>query len=102
MDTYYLHTLDGKPAEFWENQICFATFYGKAALLARDLKQIRHEQKLSKTWRKKQGFNAFLEEGYVRVRTPESKQIDKALRKLEMYKETGDKGYLDKAIDVLR
>jgi len=72
MTTYYLHTLDGKPAGFYCGQgVCFATFYGKATPLCTSLKQIRKEQNWSIGYRKSQGFEDNFKYGYRRVAPPQ-------------------------------
>ncbi len=64
--TYYLHTIDRRPGTFDGNQICFATFYGKPNKLATSLKQIRAEQKASREYRARRGFDDSFEYGYRR------------------------------------
>ena len=68
MTTYYLHTLDGKPAEFVtdQNTICFRTKYGKAGLLATSLHQIRREQAIDQ--KENPETSKDFEYGYCRVR----------------------------------
>lgn len=45
MTTYYMHTINNKPAFYVPGeQICFMAFYGKPNKLATSLKQIRLEQ----------------------------------------------------------
>lgn len=68
--TYYMHTLNGEPAYFDGDQVVFATFYGKAAPLARSLNQIRAEQRKSGEWREMQGFKDHDRYGHLRVRLP--------------------------------
>lgn len=63
---YYLHTLDGKPAGFAGEQICYAQDGpGWKAPLAKDLKTIRREQKMSFKFRKEKGWDLDLRYGYV-------------------------------------
>ena len=69
MATKYLHTLNGKPAEFDGWQIVYATHYGKACQLADSLKQIRKEQKTS-FWNRHEEFGEErldIEHGYRRI-----------------------------------
>ena len=73
--TYYIHTLEGLPAEFSGQQIVFASFFGKSNKLCRDLKQIRKEQRLSEKWRAQQGWSNRrnvddMSIGYRRYETP--------------------------------
>lgn len=76
MKTYYLHTLNDKPAVFVKEyvkgndkgNICYVSFYGKANELAIDLKQIRREQKISKEWDKK--YKCEFKYDYIRVCVP--------------------------------
>ncbi len=49
----YMHTIDGRPATFDGYQICFATFYGPANVLADSLRQIRREQQATLRNRKR-------------------------------------------------
>jgi len=54
MTKYYLHTIDGKPAGFDGDQICYAQKgKGWSAPLVKDLKTIRKEQKKTFKFRKK-------------------------------------------------
>lgn len=67
--TYYLHTLDGRPAAFFPGDgICFMNFYGKANPLCRSLKEIRQQQKESERIRCDCPDGAQL--GYRRVSLP--------------------------------
>jgi len=59
----YLHTIDGRPAGFFEsddtNQICYAHKNSKMkwnAKPVKDLKQIKEEQKKTFEFRKKEGY----------------------------------------------
>ena len=70
MKTYYLHTLDGQPAQFYDNIICFINDFGSAAPLALSLKQIRKEQRISAKTRKDRSNFMEFEVGYKRVCTP--------------------------------
>ena len=72
MTTYYMHTIDGKPAAFIEDQIYFMPYYGsaKCRTLARSLRQIRREQKKAAEFRAALGYHNDFEYGYVRVATP--------------------------------
>lgn len=55
--TYYMHTIDGRPAFFAGDQVCFMNFYGKPSKLALSLKQIRKEQAKSREYRQSIGFS---------------------------------------------
>lgn len=54
----YMHTIDGRPAQFYDydGQICFC--YGNQKLIhfADSLEQIRKEQKKTKTFRLSRGY----------------------------------------------
>lgn len=64
MRNKYLHTINGQPAGYNGNQIC----YGWAGMpLANTLKQIRKEQRLTKKERKKWGCDDEDKYGYLRV-----------------------------------
>lgn len=66
-DTYYMHTLNGKPAAFDGNQISYATFHGKPNALAESLQQIRSEQRASAAYRRRMGFTGYkMEYGHFR------------------------------------
>lgn len=71
--TYYLHTIDGRPAFFDRGeQICFINSYGPSVPdLVPSLRQIRAEQKASAAWRE-ENFCGNENNGYdyVRVRFP--------------------------------
>lgn len=67
----YMHTLNGQPAAWDGLQIAYASFYGDANPLCRDLKQIRREQKASLRWREKMGFHNDFTHGHIRVSIPE-------------------------------
>lgn len=71
MKIYYLHTLDGKPAYFDGQQVCFVNYRGKAAPLAKNLAQIRKEQQMSDEWREKQGYRLLFDSSHIRVAVPE-------------------------------
>ena len=70
--TMYMHTLNGKPAFYCEDQqICYAC-HGQLKFpdgLADSLKQIRKEHKSSQMWRRAQGFSESSSVyGYLRVK----------------------------------
>jgi len=73
MKTYYMHTINGKPAFWSENdgQICYMNVYGKASLLSESLRQIRLEQKATIAYRKACGMPEDENDkyGYRRVAT---------------------------------
>lgn len=75
MTTYYMHLLDGKPAYFDRDQVCFMMrggFTRAKQTLCVSLKQIRSEQKRSGQWREQQGYSDHdWEYSYVRVVAPE-------------------------------
>jgi hypothetical protein len=69
--TYYLHTLDGKPAGYSGEQIVFAMKFGRPVPLCGSLREIRMQQRLSEQWRMKRGYRAEpYVYGYKRVRLP--------------------------------
>lgn len=57
--SYYMHTIDGKPATFDGNQICYATYFGKANDLCSSLAQIHREQQASIRFRRLHGLDDF-------------------------------------------
>jgi len=65
--TNYLHTINGRPAYFDGDQICYTTYYGKAATLCDSLRQIRKEQKLTQEYRERKGYDLHMDYSYVRV-----------------------------------
>lgn len=72
MQTYYLHTINGKPATYYPgDQICYVTKYGDAGVLVKSLRQIRREQKASIKFRQSKGIpEDGSDYGYRRVRVP--------------------------------
>lgn len=77
--SYYIHTLNGKPAFFDGDQICYATIYQRAGNVAcKSLQQIRREQVKSERWR----YEMFGEQatrhqyGYVRFTVPQETSHD--------------------------
>jgi hypothetical protein len=63
--TYYMHTLDGMPAGFFDGRrVCFTR---KRVPLATSLRQIRREQAISKA---NDDDRVQFEYGYVTVTTP--------------------------------
>ena len=73
MKTYYLHTIDGRPAFFSRDtqEIYYANFYGPAIPLEHSLKDIKKQQALSRRNRAEAGFLTDGIVGYRRVRIPE-------------------------------
>ena len=59
MTVKYMHTIDGMPAAFDGDQICYRSFYGKAQPLCDDLAQIKREQQLTKKYRDSMGFSDY-------------------------------------------
>lgn len=71
---YYIHTLNGRPAFFDGEQICYASKYQREGNVAStSLKQIRREQIKSSKWRYEMfGENGMKHEyGYVRFTLPQ-------------------------------
>ena len=70
MTTYYLHTLDGKPAQFIPSQrtICFIGKYGPSAEPATSLRQIRREQAIDRA--ENPDTSSDFKHDYVRIRMP--------------------------------
>lgn len=66
--TIYIHTIDGHPAMFDGDQICFANFYGPGNTPCYSLQEIRSQQQKSKTYRRKRNFDDSMKYGYVRYR----------------------------------
>jgi hypothetical protein len=69
---YYIHTIgNGIPAYYEKGrQIIYANGVmggGGIRGIAESLEQIKAEQKLSKKWRKKQGWKSNNDYGYVRI-----------------------------------
>lgn len=71
---YYLHTLDGLPAAFYDDRVCFMSFYGPANPLATSLKQIRREQDSSKVIDRIDGRDGEFVYSYRRVRLPSARE----------------------------
>jgi len=67
MKTKYLHTIDGHPAWFNGEQICFAS-PRKPLFLADSLQQLRKEQLAAKHHRASKGFPLFFKYGFVVVK----------------------------------
>lgn len=65
MKTKYMHTIDGKPASFEGDQVCFSH---KQIKLVDSLYLIRKQQKQSTEWRKSQGFSDVGGLGYVTIK----------------------------------
>lgn len=68
----YMHLINGKPAFYWPGkQITFAAYRRTPVSLAKDLNQIRKEQRASVKWRKQRGFHDATKDyfiyGWVRV-----------------------------------
>lgn len=74
--TYYLHTIDGKPATCSAGYVVVIPDDSSGVaevLLARDLRQIRREQARSRRWDREHGIAAdeIVSYGYVLVRLPD-------------------------------
>lgn len=66
--TLYMHTIDGRPAQYFPGeQVCFAD-WRPVSRFAASLRQIRKEQDASAAWRREQGFDEGGVRGYVRLR----------------------------------
>lgn len=65
--TKYMHTINGKPGLYIDQQICYADNH--AITLAENISQIKSERTASLKWRKEQGFKLHFRYGYVRVKT---------------------------------
>lgn len=59
----YIHTLNGKPASYNGQQVCYAFRGGK---VAHSLAQIRREQAASQAYRDRRGFSDYGKLGYAR------------------------------------
>lgn len=64
----YMHTLNGQPAQFDGEQICFAD---KRIKLADSSVQIRREEQLSRRWRLQNGYENEWKESYVTIDIPD-------------------------------
>ena len=69
-ETYYMHTIDGQPATFDGDQICFAhPRHGNP--LRRSLAEIKADRKRTERYRRTLGFRFEPKiYGHIRVRTP--------------------------------
>lgn len=69
--TYYMHTIDGKPA-FWSgDQICYASFFGRPDRLEPSLKNIRKNERRSRKYRNDLGLSDNSRYGYFRFVVPD-------------------------------
>lgn len=64
----YMHTINGKPAQFTGGQICFAPW--KITRFAKDLRQIRREQDATKQYRKDRNYSLKFNYGYRIIYLP--------------------------------
>ncbi len=71
----YIHILEGRPAFFNGQQLCFVTEGGggKGAPVAYSLRQIRDEHRKSADYRRRKGYDTDLEVGYRRYRITDEK-----------------------------
>lgn len=72
--TYYMHTLNGRPAFFGTNQICYMMPGDKAFHLVSSLKQIKQEQKITICFRESKNYtknDLDLVYGYLKVTLPD-------------------------------
>lgn len=69
MKTYYMHTLDRKPASYDGHQVHFMSM-GIRAKLCRSLREIRKQQRASTLWRADQGWTDVGQYGYCLVSVP--------------------------------
>ena len=67
---YYMHTLDGKPAEYRDGWISFAG--KKVRLFARDLKTIKRQQARNIKNRESRGYFIKFDYGYHIIYLPDS------------------------------
>ena len=68
----YIHTIDGKPAMFDGDQICFARHYGPGNKPCYSLKEIRRQQEATFKYREERGYTYKVGEyGYIRYRIKE-------------------------------
>lgn len=65
--TFWMHTVDGKPAAYDGQQICY---WWRRAPLARSLQQIRRERQACIEWRALHGFSVGSGYGHITVRLP--------------------------------
>ena len=72
MKSYYMHTIDGRPATFDGTQIVFMSFYGPPNKVCHSLREIRRHEKQSIDWRSNFGVSPTPGKyGYFRVGLPE-------------------------------
>lgn len=65
---YYMHTINGKPAIFDGDQVCYGHQGMNIAKLPTSLKELRDEQAASIAWRRRQGFSDCVGSyGYLRL-----------------------------------
>ena len=62
----YMHTLDGKPARFNGDQVCYAEKTWPANLVSK-LETIREHQSKSAKWRASKNYPTFFMYDYIRV-----------------------------------
>lgn len=67
MSEKYMHLIDGEPARFDGEQICYADKRRFPVKLVDSLIQIRKEQRKSKAYRKAHGFHDSDGYGYAKV-----------------------------------
>lgn len=74
MRSLYMHTLDGKPAQFDGWQICYAMHVIKR--FANDLDQIREEQLASRRWRAKKGYDNNSKQDHRVIHIPDETALE--------------------------
>ena len=72
MKSYYMHTINGRPATFDGTQIVFMNFYGKPNKVYRSLKEIRRHERRALAYRSNYLVSPTPGKyGYFRVGLPE-------------------------------
>ena len=74
MKTFYMHTLNGRPAYYDGTKIVFAMRGGyvrRGQWLCESLDEIRKQQRQSFRWRRDQGLDNRWDHGYVRMHVSE-------------------------------
>jgi hypothetical protein len=65
----YMHTIDGRPAEYWPGeQITFARYRNGVSHFAESIQQIRKEERASLRYRRSRGWHDRCAYGYVVLR----------------------------------
>lgn len=75
--TYYIHTINGKVAEFHNGMVVYANQFGKPTRACISLQQIRLEQRKSDKYRTEKGLETDdVRMGYKRIRVPVNRGVE--------------------------